>query len=205
MIRIGPRFALLAAVAAAAVVAGCAVAANPPTSTPSDVPVPTLSEESSSSQSPADPASWVVDDGTIGMIALGAGFDDTLAELPGEWETVEGCDDVATWRGEEFSIWFQAGTSGGIETIVVEGDLSDPAGGPRTSEGIGLGSTRDEVRTVYPTAQEEPATVGEATYLHQSDDDPIDGSLFFELPAGNDRVQAIALTMRDEPPYEPCA
>ncbi|MGV9769479.1 hypothetical protein ACWDR7_08405 [Microbacterium sp. NPDC003461] len=212
MPRIDPRFALFAGVFATVAVAGCASPTSDAT------PSPTVSSSASTTtfpsdaavtmddQDPADPSTWVIHGGAVGLVAMGDPFEATLAELPEDWAPVEGCENVASWSGgEDLSIWFVAGSSGAIETIAVEGGLGDPAGGPRTPVGIGLGSTRDEVRAAYPAAEEVPATIGEATYLRQAEADAADGALFFEVAAGDDRVSSVTMTQRDEPPYEPCA
>lgn len=214
---IRPRLTLLAAAVALSVGAsGCAAppvgAPITPTESSSDAPLqsltptPTDPPVSADDEDVTDPATWVIDDGVLGPIRLGAAFDDTLDELPEGWDAVPGCEGVAAWAGEDagFDVYFVDG-SAGIESIVVEGTLGDPAGGPRTPVGVGLGSTRDEVLAAYPTASDVPATVGDATYLRLTDDDPSDGAAFFEVPAGDDRVASIALAVRDEPPYEPCA
>lgn len=210
MSRFAPT-ALIIGVLAVAAAAGCATAISGPSPAPSepDPTPPTATTEppvATNGSDSADPASWIIEDGELGPIELGDDFDETLAELPDDWAPVEGCEAVASWNGdEEFGVFFVRGEQGTIETVVVEGGLGDPAGGPRTEGGIGLGSTRDEVRSAYPTSEEVPATIGGATYLRYADDDPDDGAAFFEIAEGDDRVSTIALTTRDEPPYEPCA
>ncbi|WP_261164760.1 hypothetical protein [Microbacterium sp. Marseille-Q6965] len=212
MLRFDPRFALFAGVLTTVAVAGCASQEGDATPSPTasssttTMSFPSDAAVTMDDQDPADPATWVIHGGAVGLVQMGDSYDATLEELSDAWAPVEGCDDVAVWSGGDgISIWFVGGSSGDIETIAVEGALGDPAGGPRTPVGIGLGSTRDEVRAAYPASEEVPAAVGGATYLRQSDGEAADGALFFELAEGEDRVSSLTLTQRDQPPYEPCA
>lgn len=213
MIRKRTGIPLILAAALVASLAGCSttpegLAPAHESLTPSAIedstsPTPTDPPVSADDQDPADPTTWVIDHGAVGLIALGDDYADTVGRLGDGWS--ETCEGLTAWGEPDLQLYFVAGADGAIETISVEGVIGDPSGGPRTPDGIGLGSTRDEVRAAYPTVEEVTPSIGDGTYLRLNVDDSGDGGRFFEFPAGDDRVAAITLTTRDEPPYEPCA
>ncbi|QBR73701.1 hypothetical protein [Microbacterium sediminis] len=213
MIRKSAGFPLILGAIVVASLAGCSTTSGGSTPAPespmssapvdSSSPTPTDPPVSAEDQDPADPTTWVIDGGAVGEISLGDDYLATAEDLGDGWD--ETCEGLTAWGNPELNVFFVAGSDGTIETITVEGLIGDPSAGPRTPDGIGLGSTRDEVRTAYPTVEEVAPAIGDGVYLRQSDDDPTDGARFFEFAAGDDRVSSITLTTRDEPPYEPCA
>lgn len=216
MIRKSAGFPLVLGAVLIASLAGCSTTPGAPApatessttsmpSTPVDPssPTPTDPPVSAEDQDPADPTTWVIDSGTVGPITLGADYLATAEGLGEGWD--ETCEGLTAWGNPDLNVYFVSGSDGTIETITVEGLIGDPSAGPRTPDGVGLGSTRDEVRAAYPTAEEVAPTIGDGFYLRDSDGGATDGARFFEFTAGNDRVSSITLTTRDEPPYEPCA
>ncbi|WP_345546493.1 hypothetical protein [Microbacterium jejuense] len=76
---------------------------------------------------------------------------------------------------------------------------NDPsaADGPRTADGIGVGSTVDEVRAAYPDVTEVPDAIG-PSIIHLKV-----GRIFFtyrETPV----ITSVTVTTADAPPYEVC-
>jgi len=214
MIRKSTGFPLILGAILVASLAGCSTttpgASAPATESPtssapvgSSSPTPTDPPVSAEDQDPADPTTWVIDDGAVGLISLGDDYVETADRLGDGW--TETCEGLTAWGDPDLNVYFVAGADGAIETITVEGLIGDPSGGPRTPDGLGLGSTRDEVRAAYPTVEEATPTIGDGTYLRLGVDDSGTGGRFFEFPASDDRVSSITLTTRNEPPYEPCA
>ncbi|GAA3645046.1 hypothetical protein [Microbacterium marinilacus] len=219
----GSGAAAASALLTAALLAGCAPSAEPveTSSAPAqDAPTPTETTPAPTGTSAppvqedvADPSTWQIEDGEIGPLEIGEDFDETLAELSaGDWTNDEACGWTAYWNAPDgaFTVWFardEQTDPGPIETIAVEWGPDAPTGvGPRTEDGdVGLGSTRDEVRAVYPQAEELSSGMDGRVFLWVSDDDPEDGALFFEYLEGQDAAQSVVLTREDEPPYEVCA
>lgn len=152
-----------------------------------------------------DPATWVISDGSVGAVRIGGDFVATLDELPAEWGVADACGDVATWDSSVFDVTFSSGmATGGIATIAVAGGLGEPSSGPRTPDGLGLGSTRDEVKAVYPRAEEVPGDGDGIAFLRPADEDLQNGSVYFQLSTETDRVVAIILTSGAVPDTDPC-
>lgn len=206
---------LLGAVVITAALGGCATSPSPAgTAATTDPPVTSSASPSpsiSASDEPAldldDPASWTVSETAVGPVQLGAPFSQAREKLP-TWTVDEVCSWTAFWSAPDHSLTaFFAHDSmqqdGAVNTIDVAALVpTEPSAGPRTQEGIGLGSTRAEVQEAYPDAEEQTSTIGEATMLRV--DGAGEGSLFFTLAEGDDSVRAITLTLLDEPPYEVC-
>ncbi|MGX5682517.1 hypothetical protein [Schumannella luteola] len=155
---------LIAAIAATVLLAGCAPAADPApspsptatataTSTPTPTPTPTLDL--------SDPANWVIGFDSVGPFEFGQPIADARAAAAGasyvEGEGVPDCrvaflsregspsltlpywpDDVVT------AIWVR---NLGDSNVLAQ-DLA--AASPKTEQGIGIGSTRDDVVAAYP-------------------------------------------------------
>lgn len=188
---------------------GCATAQPPATQSSPPQPAATSSTSpSSSSPEPmadaADPSTWTVSDTGVGPIALGADFDEALAAVP-DWAVTEGCDWTASWNAPEKAVtgYFAEDSEArdGVTTIDVAAltDTVEPSDAPRTAEGVGVGSTRDDVEQAYPDAVEQTATIGGASLLR------VQGTIFFTFQPGSETVDAITVTSLDEPPYEACA
>ncbi|WP_162893313.1 hypothetical protein [Microbacterium halotolerans] len=119
---------------------------------------------SSADEDPEDPTTWVISAGAVGGVRIGDDFATTLETLPDTWRSVDEC--TVSWHGEAgFDVTFAAAASGIVE-IEVSGEIGAPSEAPRTPEGLGLGSTRDEVRAVYPAAEETAAPTAGAIELH---------------------------------------
>ena len=204
--------ALIGAVLMTAALAGCASESGPsgdttpPTSasaTPDATPTPTGG--STPTADPDDITTWTVSETGMGPIELDAAFDEAQAAVPA-WTVPEACSWTAYWNDPDGAVtaYFaeDGEQAGGVTTIDVAAltDSVAPEDAPRTPEGIGLGSTLDEVRAAYPDATEQNATIGDAMLLRVGEQ----GTIFFTFPSGSDVVSAVTVTSRDEPPYEVC-
>ena len=138
---------------------------------------------------------------------LGESFSQAREAAP-TWTVEDTCSWAAFWNASDHSLtaYFvhdSAEQDGEITTIDVAALVPlQPSDGPRTADGLGFGSTRDEVEAAYPDAEEQTSTIGEATMLRV--DGAGEGSLFFTFAQDDDVVRGITLTLLDEPPYEVC-
>ncbi|CAH0186218.1 MULTISPECIES: hypothetical protein [unclassified Microbacterium] len=204
---------VILAALSALLLAGCASATTDPGATSNPTPTSTVGEPSSEpspipepSLDPDDPATWPVTAAGIGPIETGGDFQETLAELPDSWNNDENCSWAAWWNADDnsYSMSFVRGTESDDAPIVLaSASAADPvtAGvGPRTEEGLGIGSTKDEVLAQYPDASEGDAPIGDGTWLSV----PTDGAtMFFEYYTG-DQANAVTVTTLEAPPYETC-
>lgn len=141
-------------------------------------------------EDPADPATWIVSGEGVGSIRIGERFDDTLDGLPGEWRRIPDCG--AEWTGADGVTVTFVRDGADIAAIEVSGSIGAPSQAPRTNEGLGLGSMRDEVTAVYPSFSERAS--GEAGVVHPAGD----AGVAFELSAG-DRVVGMIVAADDAP------
>ncbi|WP_342000590.1 hypothetical protein MRBLWH7_001424 [Microbacterium sp. LWH7-1.2] len=198
----------------AALLTACASPAPRSAGSPSPSPSPSAPAPAASAdpQSTAtstvdsdDPSTWVITDRGIGPITLGAPFVDALALMPGDTRNdTDRCDSVAWWTEGAYDYdVYMAGTETAPDrspvSVVGTSAWADPAAssGPRTTEGIGVGSSVDEVRAAYPDAVEVPGAVDSEIVHVQA------GRIFFtyrEEPV----ITAVTVTTAEMPPYELC-
>ncbi|MET0735081.1 MAG: hypothetical protein ABWY55_05475 [Microbacterium sp.] len=158
--------------------------------TASSTPPPSITAEPVPSSTavtpgdPADPATWIVSDKGMGPLVIGMPFPEAIAILP---RAEDACGHAYT--GADGSAW-----------IVRSGDLMDGpldvvmwhgAPGPQTAEGIGIGSSVEDVRAAYPEAAE---VAGQADHLQA-------GRIYFAVGSG--AVTEIGVTAT-EVPWEFC-
>lgn len=204
--------AMVGAALMAVVLTGCASDSTAPGGTPEPSRTSAAPAESATPTYTAtptadagDPAGWTVSETGVGPIELGAGFEEARAEVPA-WTVEDACSWTAFWNDPDGTVtaYFAEDSEApdGVATIDVSAltDAVVPEDAPRTAEGIGLGSTSDQVHAAYPDAVEQTATVGDATLLRVGEP----GTIFFTFQAGSDVVSAVTVTSRDEPPYEVC-
>lgn len=207
--RTGP---IIAIALGALLVAGCSTTAPAPEQTiTAPVPSPTLPtpEPSPTSESPIeleDPSTWAITETGIGPLEPGGDFEATLSELPDSWANDEQCSWAAWWNAEDrsYTVDFVRGTESEDAPILsASASAADPVTsgvGPRTEDGLGIGSTKDEVLAQYPDAGEGRSQIGEGTWLSV----PGDGTtIFFEYYTGEE-ANAVTVTTLEEPPYEVC-
>ncbi|GGD80727.1 hypothetical protein [Microbacterium murale] len=191
--------------------AGCATAQPAPepttaeTSAPSPDPTPT---QETDEPDPEDPSTWLVSDEGIGPIETGGDFEATLSALPTSWMNDENCSWTAWWNAQDqsYNVNFARGTTTETDPImVVSASAADPVTpgvGPRTEEGLGIGSTEDEILAQYPDAVEGTAPIGEGTWLSVQGDT---AKIFFEFyTTSSEQANAVTVTTADQPPYEVC-
>lgn len=202
---------VLGAMLMSVTIAGCATAttpADPTTSSVPSTPVETPTANETPTPTPTvdagDVSTWVVSETGMGPIELGTGFDEARAEVPA-WTVEDACSWTAFWNDQEGSLTAYLAEDSeardGVTTIDVAAltDTVEPSDAPRTAEGVGVGSTRDDVEQAYPDAVEQTATIGGASLLR------VQGTIFFTFQPGSETVDAITVTSLDEPPYEVCA
>lgn len=174
---------------------------NEPTSTPT--PTPTRRPYDA-----ADPSTWTISGDEVGPVALGG---ETSAELddlvpPFTRDAASTCPNPDAFlfsNGQEQSIWVQQ-TMGLVSGVLLsrhrEGSTSFGTG-PTTAEGIGVGSTVEELRDAYPalvqlnadqtSGQTIDAVGGEGRWVSFVIGEP-------------DRVTDIWVGSEPVPPYEWC-
>lgn len=160
---------------------------------------------SGDAEDPQDPATWVITSDAVGEVRLGDDLGGALETVPGEWDD-EACPLGATWHStpHDFDIAFaRDDAAAGIDAISVTGAIGVPSAAPQTPEGLGLGSTRDEVRAVHPTAEESALDDG-SIVIRAADDDPSDGALAFRVDAASDRVDGILVTLGEADSADIC-
>ncbi|UJP11336.1 hypothetical protein L2X99_07395 [Microbacterium sp. KUDC0406] len=212
--RTGKRAAAVLGVTVLAVaLAGCGTPASPPTSTSSptsiqsDAPTPHETRTTNPDADPDDPRTWTITEQGMGPVQLDELFADAVAGVP-TWTVDENCSWTAFWNDPEKSVsaYFSREsdlTDGAVTTIDVStSETAQPGDGPRTADGLGLGSSREEVLVAHPDAVEQKPTIGDGSMLRVGPDGI--GSIFFSFRADEDAVSAVTVTSRDEPPYEVC-
>jgi len=199
MLPQGRRRGLLAlSVLAVVLVTGCAAPNSPGGA--STIPA----EEPSTSSQPSPSSS-----GTgIGTARTGMPFDEAM-EVTGATPAADVCPWVATLAEDGFTTVIQRDESGDDMSPVILVSASaaaDASGevGPRTPEGIGIGSTVEEARVAYPDAEElSPEGMGDRRYLKVNSGG--EANVFLSFTDGGERIWALTVTTLPVPPYEPCA
>lgn len=206
--------ALLGAAVVALSLSGCMAGASdvpgssaPPTSVGSEPPAtpkpaPTIDAD--------DPSTWVITSSGIGPLQLGSDFSETVDALPDAWtHDPAQCSWVAWVNDDDTTIWFAQDSDSAespISTASVESTPADETAGsddgPRTEDGLGLGSSKDDILTIHPDATEIPATIGDSVFIAVADAGV--GTLFFEFAADSDAASSVTVTERAEPAYEMC-
>ena len=152
-----------------------------PTATPTPTPTPTAEPAD-----PGDPSTWVVSDAGIGPFTLGMPFAEAIAAVPG-------MRDACGWAyfaqiGDE--PWEQ------LWITDIDGTLDHVSlgfEGPRTVEGVGVGSTTDGALAAYP----DPTVVGRNLVYLQV------GRMFFGYHDGDTMIIDVGVS-RSGPLYEFC-
>lgn len=191
------------AVLAAALLTGCTSTAESAASDPG-----TSSPTASPSSSPSDTAEAPAND------LFGVAPGELLAEAVARTGAtpVEGCAWAATAEKEGYRLQIQApeGQTDPDAAVALVA-LTAPVGsaaqgpiGPRTAEGIGIGSTLDEARTAYPDVREVPAAEGPQRYLEVTTGDRPE-PLFLAYSDGTPVIWGVVATDVETPALAPCA
>lgn len=194
----GAGIAALAALS----LAGC-VASPAPTAAPTVIP----SASSTPQPDPADPSTWIISIEGVGPVEFGAPVAEETADLVAAYTDVTDLEACSTlmFEAEGFpTIWLSPDADGFVNAILItaetaEGDVA--SGSPLTEEGIGIGSTRDELFEAYPVvADAVQDDVGYETYSVEE----FEGRwVHFDVePDGT--VIDIVVNAAPQPPYEFC-
>lgn len=157
-----------------------------PTSTPTPTPPPSPSVDPSQSapptqvEDPTDPTTWMVSQAGMGPFLIGMPFPDAIILLP---NARNACDRAYRSADNEFFIarW-GAETDDPLDVVTWA-----RAPGPVTAEGIGIGSSPEEVRAAYPDGLEVQR---QGTYIQT-------GNIYFRIETGV--VDEIGVTSGDIP------
>ena len=197
--------------------AACASGPSEPAAVPTPTqisetpsPQPTPVETASPAIDPQDPSTWLVTDAGIGPVELGAPLPGAIALMPeGTRHDTENCGWTAWWSAPDGSYQFvaargsDAGEEGPVDTIaaMVLPELTGISG-PVTAEGIGFGSTLEEVQAAYPGVDfmdtSDGSAIGGQRFIELSD------TIFLTFYEGSDTVSAVTVTTAETPPYEFC-
>ncbi|MGI6878664.1 hypothetical protein [Microbacterium sp. gxy059] len=216
--RLRGRTAIAAAgIAVLLTLAGCAPEADdvpaPQASSPNATPDATASPQSEPSRSddPADPGTWVVTDRGIGPVDVGEDYETVLEEVRGAGIGPLGpqCEGVAYAASEDNTYDVQIvddrdASSDGVVEVSAHWNGDVMGVGPRTPEGLGLGSTKAEVRSVYEDATERASQIDGRSFVVRGEGE---ARIVFEYVDGNEGAVGVAVIARaaSEPAYEPCA
>lgn len=188
------RRSLAGAAALILLLAGCGGSDEPTatetTSTPSTTATTTA---------PPEPAEFVVRPGSIGGVSVGITKEQAVATgmFDADVDGVAGCTFELQWKKEYDGVDVLTDEDGNITSLGVR------EGGPKTSAGVGIGSTLAEIQAAYPDAS-KPAELGfgQAGVIHTVGDDHI-GFLFGDTTVDSvkpvSKVTFIEVTSGDEP------
>lgn len=164
----------------------------------------TLGASSSASPTPAPASADTLIDG----VGVGTPYADALSST-GAAPVAQACPHAAIIAKDGMMIVVERAADGDDRSPVNLVAVSAPAEasgviGPRTPEGIGIGSTVTEARAAYPGLEEPaPAGMGDRRYLMV--DTGGAGDTFFTYTEGEERIWEYGVTSLAFPPYEPCA
>ncbi|WP_221585712.1 hypothetical protein [Microbacterium sp. G2-8] len=182
---------------------------DPTASTPAtaDIITPTpTSEPDTRRDDPEDPDSWVITEQGIGPVDVGADFDSAIDDIK---TTNVGplCDGVAYGAASDnaYDILVIKDRYDGTDEIVEVsiGWNGDTMGvGPRTEEGLGLGSTKSEVLSTYDDAAEVASVIQGRSFVAVAEGDV---DMTFTYVEGYDGAVSVSVLSGEEPAYEACA
>lgn len=213
-IRRHAALAFIAAAGTALVACGPSAGGSDPTaSTTATAPFtasPTPTEEPGERDDPSDPDTWVIDGEGIGPVEVHGDFDATLAEIrrTGIGELDDGqCSGVAYGVSGDNTYDVQIiadreGDTGEIVEVSVQWNGDTMGVGPRTEDGLGLGSTRAEVLAIHEGAAETDSLIEGRRFIEVGDGEV---RIVFTYVDGNEGAVAVSTLVSPEPAYEPCA
>ncbi|WP_368498722.1 hypothetical protein [Herbiconiux sp. A18JL235] len=169
---------------------------------PTDAPTPAIPD--ADSYDPADPGTWLVSLDGIGPMRLGGTLPALQTELGLTPETCRAGVDSYSLDGLAYTAVSGIDESDPQAPIVAVRSLAvdsfDPSAAvPRTAEGIGVGSTVEELQAAYPMIETYQNRGGETVYRVSGDESTIN----FE-PIGSDQVVIVTVTTSAEVASEYC-
>lgn len=185
--------------------AGCSA----PVPTPSTSPTPT-STPSTDPIDLDDPSSWVIDFESVGPVEFGEDAADARESLSHfEETTLEECRVAMFEAPATPALWIVPPSDGDPSSLrgivlTAEGDPGAAApGSPTTEEGIGVGSTVDDLKAAYPDLVENEPVATRSSYSLAG---PGDTFLVFTLDQEQPEFIAdISVLNSATPAYEVCA
>lgn len=189
-----------------------------PDPTPTSTPTPTRPPYSAT-----DWSTWTISADAVGPATLGSpsGADDAalrgaftpappLVDDTGAVIYPFGCPNpnARIWDGPGGAGVVEVVAGGSVDTVIIQtgqGDAPTEQTGPTTVEGIGLGSTLDEVRAAYPnlvqTRTDAAGGVRDTFWAVQ------EGARYivFRIPDQGTRVASVTVSSTAEPPYDYCS
>ncbi|WP_199245835.1 hypothetical protein [Leifsonia sp. AG29] len=190
----------------------------PPTATPTPTPTPTptatptpIPTHTEPAEDPADPSTWIIGFDGVGPFRLGQTFGSQAHEAPGFVDRTDAiCTDSYLWlRSTASSIGLVGATDGSQRTAAIEVGSSgwpDRATSPATAEGIGVGSTYEELQAAYPGIQQTGSYADISYYFGLTDGKG--GWIVFNVVRNssderlNDKVAAIQIANEAVMPVE---
>jgi hypothetical protein len=157
-----------------------------------------------------DPSAWIVTDAGIGPVELGMPLPDALATLPeGAINDPVNCPWIGWWSAPDGRYQLVAARSSdtadhGPVQVVASMSLPESTGvaGPLTPQGIGVGSSLEEVQAAYPGADfmdtSDGSAIGGQRFINLGD------TVFLTFYEGATTVAAVTVTTLHTPPYELC-
>ncbi len=180
------------------------------TPTPSTTPHAEASSTSPSAtptpvQDPADPTTWIVSADGVGPARLGQSVAGAVAAMSSYVDV----SDPAGCPNPRVTFLGPAGSTVANAPLLLIADeqgslvgIAFTESGPRTVDGIGVGSTAAAVAQAYPHAV--PGTRGPSSVPNLVTVQGIPGWISFELDGGGTTIDQVSVTSGGPPPYEYC-
>lgn len=184
-----------------------------PVLTPTSTPTPTSTRPA---YSLSDPSTWTISGTEVGPIALGGDRATELDDLAGIFETLgpeQTCpnENAVFLHSEQGTSLIVSGQDGLVQNVDIGFAVplgEDRVAGPTTPQGLGLGSTLEQLRAAYPDLHfSRPGLDGPTEDLPEGGwVTTMNGAtITFVVPAGRDTVAGMWVSLVDaNPPYEYC-
>ncbi|WP_165063230.1 hypothetical protein [Marisediminicola senii] len=166
---------------------------------------PVDSSDTSDASDASDPTSWTIDFTGVGPLQLGAEFDAARAGMAQFVYDVdlENCPGVGDFTPEAAGIasFITQSVDGAIVSVTLVGRTGDSTMVPATAEGIGVGSSLDDLTAAYPELEQGEFEGTENTYAVAGDAGTY---IAFEVNPDDDAVRVISVSDSPLTPAEYC-